>query len=170
MKQEPIVHSPNAYDPILHMLMSDEEKKKMYHRQVNDLEKPSSVIEVIREVYHRSFSDDLIESLSDTIIVDGLKKAPDKNSEIRFWVNKLDIKRVESVYDQPATNFYVDILVDTRVKVQETIPGSILPPRRFNLETELRLRYRFDLRPCELNCWYIGVITDEKRSIYSICS
>lgn len=168
MKQEPIIHSPNAYDPISHMLMSDEEKKKMYHRHVNDLEKPSSVIDVIRDVYHRSFSTDLIESLSDPVIVDGLKKAQDKNSEIRYWVNKLDIRRVESVYDQPASNFYVDILVDTRVKIQETIPGGILPPRRFNLDTELRLRYKFDLRPCELNCWYVGVITDEKKSIYNI--
>jgi len=164
MKEAVITHSPHAYVPKKNM--TKEEKDELYRTRIDESFKPYTVIDVLTKVYHRDFSEDLLDYIGEH---------PDEFSESssdwnlsRAWVNTLRIIRPESVFFQPATDFQVDILVETSVKLEEVKRGNNLFKNRYSISPTVRLRYSFDLIPCHLDCHYIGVISDESKSLQAM--
>ncbi len=83
----------------------------------------------------------------------------------RAWVNELKIIRPESVFQQRVEDFKVDILVETRIKLEEVRSGFAFMKNRYAITPTLRLRYCFDFRPCHMECHFAGVILDEADSL-----
>ena len=54
-----ITASPHAFDPIAYRSLSENERGKIFRKRVNELVKPYTVVDVLTEVYHRSFANDL---------------------------------------------------------------------------------------------------------------
>ena len=83
----------------------------------------------------------------------------------RAWVNELKIIRPESVFQQRVEDFKVDILVETRIKLEEVRSGFAFMKNRYAITPTVRLRYCFDFRPCHMECHFAGVILDEADSL-----
>ena len=163
MKEAPITHSPHAYVPKKNL--TEAERKELYRTRIDESFKPYTVIDVLTRVYHRIFSDDLLDYIG---------KHPEEFSTTsaewnlsRAWVNELRIIRPESIFLQELEDVKVDILVETRIKMEEERRGNAMLKKRYNLNLRLRLRYSLDLRPCHLDCFYRGVILDEKDALIS---
>ena len=167
MKEGPVTRSPHAFDPIRHILLTDEEKKAVYTRRVNDNPKPCTVIDVITKTYHRSFEDDLVMSIkSDREVMNYFKKSSDEWEVANCYVVRFRIIHPESVYNQPCQDFLVDIAAEASITFEEYKAGTVFS--RYTVRKEIRLRYSFDLRPCELTCRFMGAITDARRSIINV--
>ena len=116
MKEAAITKSPYAYEP--REVLTKEEKEKLYRLRIDETFRAYTVFDVLTKVYHRSFSDDLIVYLG---------AHPEEFREFeagwklsRAWVNELTVIRSESVFFQPVDNFRVDILVEARIKMEES--------------------------------------------------
>lgn len=71
----------------------------------------------------------------------------------------------ESVFFQEIRDFQVDIAVEAGIQIEEVRQSGGSLKRRHALRQTLRLRYSLDLRPCRMDCRYLGVILDEKESL-----
>ena len=162
MSEASIIKSPHAFVPKEHL--TEEERKELYRTRIDEGFKPYTVIDVLNKVYHRIFSEDLKNYIG---------KHPGrfqkKNSEgwavSNIWVNECRVIRPESIFNQPRDDFLVDILVETRVRIEEVMPGNVGVRRSYNIKPQVRLRYCFNLRPCELTCKFETVILDERFSL-----
>lgn len=164
-----ITASPHAFDPIAHHNLPPEEKEKVYSRRVNELVRPYTVIDVLTKVYHRSFSSDLAAYIGEHPEKFAEYKKTDASWGMsRVWVNECKCICPESVFDQPKSAFYVDIVISARVKVEEEKTGFACLKSHYTIKGEFRLRYKFDFRPCHLTCVFDRVILDEKRSLLAI--
>lgn len=164
-----ITASPHAFDPIAHHNLPPEEKEKIYSRRVNELVRPYTVIDVLTKVYHRSFSSDLAAYIGENPEKFAEYKKTDASWGMsRVWVNECRCICPESVFDQPKSAFYVDIVISARVKVEEEKTGIACLKSHYTIKGEFRLRYKFDFRPCHLTCVFDRVILDEKRSLLAI--
>ncbi len=115
-----ITASPHAFDPVAHYNLPHEEQAKVYCRRVNELIRPYTVIDVLTQVYHRNFSSDLSAYIGEHPEEFAQFKKTDASWGMsRVWVNECRCIRPESVFDQPMYEFYVDIGVSARVKVEE---------------------------------------------------
>lgn len=163
MREAVITHSPHAFAPKLHY--TEEEERELYRTRIDAGFKPYTVIDVLRKVYHRDFSDDLagyVGKHSDQFSI-----TSEEWGLARAWVNALNVKRVESVFYQPVTAFKVDIVCDARIKLQEEQRGNSLFKRSYTVTPTVRLRYSFDFRLCHLDCVFDRVVTDERESLYN---
>lgn len=161
MKEASISQSPHVYDPL--RMLSAEERKAGYQTRIDASFKPYTVFDVLQKVFHRDFKKDLLEIVGR---YPGLfKTSSDEWSVSRAWVNKLQILRSESVFFQPVEDFYVDILIDTRIRLEEVRSGNSLLKNLYNISPQLRLRYRFDLRPCHMTCRFVGAVLREENSL-----
>ena len=164
-----ITASPHAFDPVAHYNLPPEEQAKVYCHRVNELIKPYTVVDVLTQVYHRSFSNDLstyIGEHPETFV--RFKKTDATWKMARIWVNECHCIRTESVFEQPKEACCVDIVISARVKVEEEKNGIARLKSHYTIKGEFRLRYVFNFRPCELTCVFDRVIVDEKDSLLAI--
>ena len=161
MKEAPITHSPHAYVP--KKTLTEQERKELYRTRIDESFKPYTVIDVLTKVYHRNFSDDLLTYIGEH--PEEFSQTSEEWSVSRAWVNDLRIIRPESIFLQEMIDVQVDIFVETRIKMEEVRRGNDSLKNRYNLNRQLRLRYSFDFTPCHLDCYYLGVILDEKESL-----
>ena len=103
-----------------------EEEEKLYRLRIDETFRAYTVIDVLTKVYRRSFLDDLMAYLGDH--PDEFKQFEKGWKLSRAWINDLQLIRSESVFFQEAEDFHVDILVEARIKIEETvsfwIPGT----------------------------------------------
>ena len=127
--EAPITASPHTFDPMIHYFLPPEEKRKIYRKKrVNELVRPYTVIDVITKVYHRSFANDLSDYIgSHTDEFARFKRSDDSWAVSRVWVNECRFVRPESIFDQPKAACYVDILVEARIRIEETKRGGTAP-------------------------------------------
>ncbi len=164
-----ITASPHAFDPVAHYNLPPEEQEKVYCRRVNELIRPYTVIDVLTQVYHRNFSSDLSAYIGEHPEEFAQYKKTDASWGMsRVWVNECRCIRPESVFDQPMYEFYVDIVVSARVKVEEEKSGQARLKNHYTIKGEFRLRYYFNFCPCHLTCNFDRVIVDENDSLFSI--
>ena len=57
MKESVILQSPHAVDPL--KCLTEEEKEERYRTRLDESYRPYTVIDVLTNVYHRCFEDDL---------------------------------------------------------------------------------------------------------------
>jgi len=164
LSEAAITHSPHAYVPKEHMTQA--ERDELYRTRIDESFKPYTVIDVLTKVYHRSFSDDLLNYIGEH--PEEFSTTPDGWNVARAWVNSLKIIRPESVFFQPSTDFQVDIFVETRIRLEEVRSGKSMLRNAYSFNMMLRLRYSFDLVPCHLDCRYVGVVTDESKSLQAM--
>lgn len=164
MKEAAITHSPHAFVPKRNM--TQKERDALYRTRLDEEYTPYTVIDVLTKVYHRDFSADLLDYIG---------KHPDKFCDLpegkgisRAWVNNMKIIRPESVFFQPSNDFRVDILIDTRFRLEEVQSGNSSLKMWVDISRQVRLRYSFDFIPCHLDCHFIGVVTDEKESLLEL--
>ena len=161
MKEASIFQSPHVYDPL--QMLSAEERKRRFQTRIDSSFQPYTVIDVLKKVFHRDFEADLLEIIGKK--PEDFKTSSSDWSVSRAWVNSLKILQSESVFFQSVEDFRVDILMDTRIKLEEVRGGNNFLKNRYNISPRLRLRYSFDLRPCHMNCSYLGVILKEEDSL-----
>lgn len=164
MNEAPITHSPHTFVPKREM--SREEEEELYRTRLDETYRSYTVIDVIKKVYHRSFSDDLLQYIGQ--FPEKFTKTNDKWKVSRCWVNQLSVIHTESIFGQPIEDVVVDIVADARIKVEEVLSRNPNVINRYNIKPQLRLRYSFDLRPCEMACHFVGVVLDEKESLLNI--
>ena len=169
MKEQPIFRSPNAFNVFEHMLMTEKERKELYSQRVDELAEPYTVIDVLKKVYHRDFLDDFkssVETKPDLLL--SLKKSSDEWVMSQYYINSFKIIRPEAVFSLPADNFVVDIYAEVKMKITETEKSGYGMRNVYPVNTGLRLRYCFDLSPCELTCEFIGLVIGEDKGLYSL--
>ena len=165
MREAAITQSPHAYVPKEHM--TKKEREELYRTRLDESFHPYTVIDVITGVFHRSFSEDLKTYIGEHP-EEFKSSGPDWNVD-RAWVNEFKVIRPESIFQQRAEAFYVDILAETRIKLEEVRRGSAFMRNRYPITQTLRLRYRFDFRPCHMKCHFVGAIQVPAESILAIC-
>ena len=161
MKEAAITHSPYAFVPKKEL--TEEERRERYRTRIDESIRPYTVIDVLFKVYHRSFEDDLLEFIGNH--PERFQTAPEEWKLSRAWVNSLRILRPESVFFQEIKDFQVDIAVEAGIRIEEVRQSGGLLKRRHAFRQTLRLRYSLDLRPCRMDCRYLGAILDEKESL-----
>ena len=161
MKEAAITHSPHAFVPKKEL--TEEERRERYRTRIDESIRPYTVIDVLTRVYHRSFEDDLLEYIGKH--PEPFQIASEKWKLSRAWVNSLRIIRPESVFFQKIKDFQVDIAVEVGIRIEEVRQSGGLLKRRRAFRQTLRLRYSLDLRPCRMDCRYLGAILDEKESL-----
>lgn len=164
MKEAAITQSPHTFVPKKHL--TEQERVELYRTRLDESFRPYTVIDVITKVYHRSFEDDLKAYIGEH--PKEFKTTSDDWSVDRIWINELRIIRPESVFGQPVGDFKVDIAVEAKIRLEETRRISAAFRNNYKLTLQLRLRYCFDLRPCQLECHFGGVVLDEKSSLRSL--
>ena len=168
MKEKPIIRSPYAYDPFKAMLMSEAERDKLYSCRVDQLVQPFTVIDVLQNVYHRDFRDDLIGYIKEyPHTLDSLKKTSDEWVMSECRLKKFKILQIESVFGQPVERFVVDILCEADISITDVDKDGFGFRNIYPVKTKLRLRYCFCFVPCELSCIFVKAIIGEENGIYS---
>lgn len=161
MKEAVITHSPHAFAPKKEL--TQEEREDLYRTRLDESFKPYTVIDVLTKVYHRNFAEDLLAYVG---AHSGQFCAPSEGWSVsRVWINEFRIIRPESVFFQSTEDFRVDIYADARIKLEAVRSGNDQLKKRYSVARKVRLRYSFDLIPCHLDCWFIGVITDDAKSL-----
>lgn len=161
MKEASIFQSPHVYDPM--QMLSAEERKRRFQTRIDMSFQPYTVFDILQKVFHRDYEADLLEIVGKR--PEDFKTSSPDWSVSRAWVNSLKIIRAESVFFQRVEDFQVDLLMDTRIKLEEVRGGNNLLKNRYNISPRLRLRYSFDLRPCHMSCSYLGVILKDEDSL-----
>lgn len=169
MREEPIIRSPYAYDPVKMLTMSEQEREALYAERVDETAKPYTVIDVITKVFRRDFRADLdIAVLTDESILRSLKKSDSDWEIVNYTVDGMKLLHPESVFGQPVEDFLVDIAFDARLIVHEAHTYMVGMKNTYTVRTEFRLRYTFNLSPCELTCRFVGAIMGRGNGIYNM--
>ena len=162
MSEATIIKSPHAYVPKEHL--TEEERKDLYRTRIDESFKPYTVIDVLNKVYHRSFADDLKNFIGKHPRL-FQKRSSEGWAVSNIWVNECRVIRPESIFNQPRYDFLVDIAVETRVRIEEVMPGNDGVRRNYNIRPKVWLRYCFNLVPCELTCAFETAFLDERYSL-----
>ena len=169
MKEQPIFRSPNAFNVFEHMLMTEEERKELYSQRVDELKEAYTVIDVLKKVYHRDFLDDFKSSINQKPdVLKPLKRSSDEWIMSQYYINSFKIIHPEAVFGLPTDSFIVDIYAEVKLKVIETDSNGYGMRNVFPVNTGIRLRYSFNLSPCELTCEFIGTVIGEDKGIYTL--
>ena len=164
MNEAPILQSPHAVNPAQHRTL--EEMKSVYSKKIDDTFKAYTVIDVLTKVYHRNFSNDLQTYIGN--YPEEFYQCEEGWKVSRAWVNSLRIMRIESVFSQPVEDFKVELVCETRIKLEIVRQGCARDIRRISLTPTLWLRYKFDFRLCHLLCDFDRVILDEQESLHAL--
>ena len=105
MKEAPITHSPHAFVPKREM--TEEERRYLYRFRLDESFNPYTVIDSLRKVYHRDFSNDLLTYIG-THPDEFSRKSVDWHVS-RTWVDSLKIIRPESIFFQALRDVKVDL-------------------------------------------------------------
>lgn len=99
MREEPIIRSPYAYDPVKMLTMSEQEREALYAERVDETAKPYTVIDVITKVFRRNFRADLdIAVRTDESILRSLKKSDSDWEIVNYTVDGMKLLHPESVF------------------------------------------------------------------------
>ena len=159
LRESNIYKSPHAFDP--EVLKKTEERDKLYNpTRIDESFRAYTVIDVLQKVYHRSFKEDLSRLIGQ--VPEFFQKEGNRHPVAGIRLIYCRIIRPESVFDQPLRAFRVDILMNALVQVDEVVRGNANLINRYNVSKEIRLRYCFDFRPCEMTCRLEGIILDER--------
>ena len=172
-----MIQSPHVYDPF--QPISEGERRSRCHDRIDMSIDPYTVIDVLQNVFHRSFARDLLMGIFDR--PEGFKVSTTdwKISSIR--VEHFQFIRPESVFFQNISDFQVDIFSKASILIEEERCEKIsyeggLPEKFIQSENDLnrnqygisrlfRLRYSFDLRPCHMKCRFVGVVLDDREKL-----
>ena len=167
MSEAVIIQSPHAFVP--KKCYTEQEREEMYRTRIDESFKPYTVIDVLTKVYHRSFADDLKQFIGKHPGRFQKKEKDGRDWAVsNIWVNECRVIRPESIFNQPLNDFLVDIFVQTRIRIEEVVPGKNNLRRNYNIKPELRLRYCFNLVPCHLTCVFETVILNEKNALRNV--
>lgn len=86
----------------------------------------------------------------------------------RAWVTGCRIVRVETLFFQPLQDFLVELYVQAVMRMEIVRSGQPGVKHTKTVRRDLRLQYRFDLRPCKLTCQFTGVILNEADSLLAL--
>ena len=75
------------------------------------------------------------------------------------------IVRVETLFFQPLQDFLVELYVQAVMRMEIVRSGQPGVKHTKTVRRDMRLQYRFDLRPCKLTCQFTGVILNEADSL-----
>ena len=169
MREEPIIRSPYAFDPVKALMMSEQEKEARYTERVDEITIPYTVIDVITKVYRRDFRADLdIAILTDESIMRALKRSDYDWEVVNYQVDGMKLLHPESVFGQNVEDFLVDIAFDVRLNIMENHTYMLGMKNSYKVKTQLRLRYSFNLCPCGLTCNFVGAVLGSSNSLYSM--
>lgn len=161
MKEAVIIQSPHAI--VSDKNLTESERAERYRTRLDETFRPYTVLDVLTNVYHRCFEDDLRnyvgENPGEFIAAEG------GWSVSRVWVNSCRVGRIETLFFQPLSDFLVELYVQTTMRVEIVRTGNALLKRTQNIRTDLRLQYSFDLRPCKLTCRFTKAIVNEEDSL-----
>ena len=164
MKEAAITHSPHAYVPKKDLTQA--ERDELYRTRIDESFRPYTVIDVLTKVYHRDFAGDLTDYIG--LHPEEFSTTTGDWQVARAWVNNLKIIRPESVFFQLSDDFQVDILAETKIKLEEVRSGRCMIKNCYTITPKLRLRYSFDFVPCHLDCHFVGVVMDESKSLQTL--
>ena len=122
MKEKTIIRSPYAFDMHKYILMTEEERNKLYSNRVDQLRQPYTVIDVLQKIYHRDFRDDLTEYVCKHPIEfhSSLKSSTDEWVMSECKLKSFKVISVESVFGQPIDEFIVDIYCEAEFRITDT--------------------------------------------------
>ena len=159
MKEAAISQSPYAINP--EMFRDEKEVEKLYKLRIDETYRPYTVFDVLSKVFRRSYSDDLLSYIGEH---------PDKFKDFdtgwklsRAWVNELYVLRSEAGFFQNREDFQVDIVIEAKIKLEETRKDGGIFSRRESIKGTYCLRYSFDFTPCKLLCSFIKVVTKKEE-------
>lgn len=161
MKEAAITQSPYVYVP--KKAMTEQEKEDLYRTRIDETYRAYTVIDVLTKVYRRAFADDLLSYVGEH--PEDFCRMGEGWNLSRAWINELKVVRPESVFFQYADDFKVDIVVQGRMKVEEVKKGFTVLHSRNTVAFDLRLRYAFDFRPCEMTCRFEKAVLKEEESL-----
>ena len=161
MREAAITQSPHVFVPKEHL--TEKEREELYRTRLDESFRPYTVIDVLTKVFHREFADDLQTYIGEH--PEEFKTSGGDWKVARAWVNELRIIRPESIFQQPSDAFCVDILVETKIRLEEVKRGAAFMRNRYALSPTLRLRYCFDFRPCHMECHFAEAILKESDSL-----
>ena len=116
LREEPIIRSPYAYDPVKMLTMSEQERETLYAERADETAKPYSVINVITKDFRADLD---IAVLTDESILRSLKKSDSDWEIVNYTVDGMKLLHPESVFGQPVEDFLVDIAFDARLIIHE---------------------------------------------------
>ena len=123
MSEAVIIQSPHAFVPKRYY--TEQEREEMYRTRIDESFKPYTVIDVLTKVYHRSFADDLKQFIGKHPGRFQKKEKDGRDWAVsNIWVNECRVIRPESIFNQPLNDFLVDIFVQTRIRIEEVVPGK----------------------------------------------
>ena len=161
MKEAVIIQSPHAIVPEKNL--TESERAERYRTRLDESFRPYTVLDVLTNVYHRCFADDLRnyvgENPGEFIAAEG------GWSVSRVWVNSCRVSRIETLFFQPLSDFLVELFVQAAMRVELVRSGNALLKRSKSIHTDLRLQYSFDLRPCKLTCRFTKAVVNEENSL-----
>ena len=148
MKEASIFQSPHVYDPM--QMLSAEERKRRFQTRIDMSFQPYTVFDILQKVFHRDYEADLLEIVGKR--PEDFKSSSPDWSVSRAWVNSLKIIRAESVFFQRVEDFQVDLLMDTRIKLEEVRGGNNLLKNSFRIRfsKQSMTRSSLNLRLCRL--------------------
>ena len=164
MKEAPISQSPYVIDP--EIFRDEKEAEKLYKLRIDETYRSYTVFDVLTKVFRRSYSDDLLSYIGEHPEEFKSFEAGWKLS--RAWVNELCVLRSEAGFFQAHNDFLVDIVVEARIKLEETRKDGGIISRRESLKGTYCLRYSFDFTPCRLLCRFVKVVTKKEEFLETV--
>lgn len=161
MKEAVIIQSPHAIVPEKNL--TESERVERYRTRLDETFRPYTVLDVLTNVYHRCFEDDLKNYVGEN--PEEFIAAEVGWSVSRVWVNSCRVGRIETLFFQPLSDFLVELYVQAAMRVELVRSGNALLKRTKSIRTVLRLQYSFDLRPCKLTCRFTKAVVKEENSL-----
>lgn len=164
MNEAVIFQSPHAIKPEIYLTKAEREER--YRTRLDETFRPYTVLDVLTRVYRHRPEADLDEALGKNL--GAFVSLEGGNSVSRAWVADCRIIRVETLFFQPLDDFLVELCVQAAIRMEIVRSGRPDVKRTKTLNRELRLQYRFDLRPCKLTCQFTGVIVNKADSLLAL--
>lgn len=164
MNEAVIFQSPHAIKPKIYLTKAEREER--YRTRLDETFRPYTVLDVLTRVYRHRPEADLDEALGKNL--GAFVSLERGNSVSRAWVADCRIIRVETLFFQPLDDFLVELCVQAAIRMEIVRSGRPDVKRTKTLNRELRLQYRFDLRPCKLTCQFTGVIVNKADSLLAL--
>ena len=127
--------------------------------------RPYTVIDAIVKAYGRNFADDLQAGAD--LHPERFSGDPEHWRAVRGRALSFRAIRTESFFDQPIDDVQVEIAGLAGMELEEVSKEKPGLRRRRVRESVVRLRYRFDFRPCSMTCSFAGAVVNERDSLLS---
>lgn len=164
MNEAVIFQSPHAIKP--EVFLTEAEREERYRTRLDETFCPYTVLDVLTRVYRHRPEDDLCAAFGKN---PGAFASLEEGSSVsRAWVTGCRIVRVETLFFQPLQDFLVELYVQAVMRMEIVRSGQPGVKHTKTVRRDLRLQYRFNLRPCKLTCQFTGVILNEADSLLAL--